>query len=89
MKTKPGFKARKLGRETILIAEGEQMVNFNRMIALNDTAAYLWESVQGKDFTAEDLKDLLLEKYDVDPDTALKDSEKIAQEWIKAEIAEP
>lgn len=88
MKLKKGFKLRPLAREFILTAEDISQVNFNKMISMNSTAAYLWEAVADKEFTAGDLAALLVEKYEVDEATALKDSESIAEKWIEAGIAE-
>ena len=79
---------RELCHEHIVVGEGIQHINFNKMITLNDSAAYLWESVEGKEFTVKDLADLLLQKYEVDEQTALADSEKIAQAWKEAGIIE-
>ncbi len=79
---------RTLGRDVILTAEGLNSVNFNKMISLNSSAAYLWERVAGREFTPEDLAEMLMEKYDVDRDTALKDSRAVAESWIEAGIAE-
>ncbi len=87
MKTVEGFTLRPLGKEFIITAESIQKINFNKMISLNESAAYLWKSVDGKEFTAEDLADLLVERYDVDRPTALKDSEAISAKWIEAGIA--
>ena len=88
MKLKQGFRLRPLAHEFILTAEDLSQVNFNKMISLNSTAAYLWESVADKEFTPEDLAELLLEKYDVDEATALNDSKAIVQKWLEAGIAE-
>lgn len=88
MKTLPGFKIRKIGREYIITAEAPSQVNFNRMISLNATAAYLWNAVNGKEFTPLLLAELLEQEYEVDHETALRDSETIAQKWIEAGIAE-
>lgn len=88
MRLKEGFRLRNLCREYIVVAEGLQQVNFNKMIALNATAAYLWQKVEGKEFTVQDLADLLTAEYEVDAETALKDSEAIAQKWKEAGIAE-
>lgn len=79
---------RTLGNEFIIVGEGVERINFNKMIALNPSAAYLWESVEGKEFTAQDLADLLTARYDVDPELALADSEKIAAEWVNVGIVE-
>ena len=86
MKIIEGFKMRQLGREYIVVAEGIKLVNFNKMIVLNQTAAYLWKAVEGKEFTVDDLKDLLLAEYEVEPEVAAEDSKKVAQSWIDAGI---
>ena len=65
MKIVEGFRLRPLGKEFIVTPESVAQINFNKMISLNSSAAYLWKSVEGKEFTAETLRDLLLERYDV------------------------
>lgn len=89
MKTVPGFTLRPLGKEFIITAESVKQINFNKMISLNESAAYLWKSVDGKDFSPEDLADLLVERYEIDRETALKDSEAIAAKWVEAGIVTP
>ncbi len=86
MKAVEGFKMRSLGRERIIVPEGNKLVNFNKMISLNSTAAYLWENIQDKEFTPETLATLLAEKYEVSYEQALADSKAIAAKWIEAGI---
>lgn len=86
MKTIEGFVLRPLGEEFIVIGEGIAQVDFNRMISMNSSAAYLWQKVEGKEFTVEDLRDFLLEEYEVDPETAAADAAEVAQQWINAGI---
>ncbi|MCQ2186766.1 MAG: PqqD family protein [Bacteroidales bacterium] len=89
MRTIKGFRMRKLGLEYIITAEGVELINFNKMIALNESAAYLWESVQEmEEFSVDTLADLLVEQYGIDRELALKDSAAVAQKWIEAGIAE-
>jgi hypothetical protein len=88
MKLIEGFRLRPLGKEYIVTPESVAQINFNKMISLNSSAAYLWKSVEGKEFTPEDLKQLLLDRYDVDEEIAGRDAEAIAQSWIEAGIAE-
>ncbi|MCQ2064943.1 MAG: PqqD family protein [Bacteroidaceae bacterium] len=88
MKIKEGFRMRKLGRENIVVPEGLQQVNFNRMIVLNETAAFLWQEVQNREFDADTLRDLLLENYEVSPQQAQSDVEALVQQWIEADIIE-
>ena len=88
MKIVEGFRLRPLGKEFIVTPESVAQINFNKMISLNSSAAYLWKSVEGKEFTAETLRDLLLERYDVSEEIAARDAENIARTWIEAGIAE-
>ncbi len=87
MKIVEGFKLRKLGREYIVVGEGLKQVNFNKMISLNETAAYLWEEVADKEFTKEDLVDLLLNRYEVEKEIAEKDVDALLSKWVEAGLA--
>lgn len=86
MKIIEGFRLRRLGKEFIVTGEGVAQINFNKMISLNSSAAYLWEAVEGKEFTVEDLANLLLEKYEVEESIARNDAEALAKAWVEAGI---
>ena len=86
MKIIDGFRLRKLGKEHIVVGEGLGQVNFNKMISLNASAAYLWESVDGKDFSVDDLVSLLLERYEVEEEVARRDAGALAKAWVEAGV---
>ena len=86
MKIKKGYRLRPLGKEYILVAEGLEVESANQMISLNATAAFLWEAVDGKDFDAETLAQLLVDEYDIDVEIAKKDVEPLLQTWKDAGI---
>ena len=65
MKLKKGYRLRSLGQEFILVAEGLDAVDFSRMISMNESAAFLWKEVEGKDFDAEMMTALLTDNYDI------------------------
>lgn len=88
MKIKDGFILRTICGEHVVVGEGLAQVNFNKMLSLNSSAAYLWESVTGKEFTVEDLTRLLTEKYDVSAERAAEDAAKVAGIWIREGVAE-
>jgi hypothetical protein len=88
MKIKKGFVLRQMCGENIVTAEGLEHINFNKLISLNTTAAFLWEKVEGKEFTAEEMAQHLVEEYGIDMELALTDAGKLAQAWIDAGIAE-
>lgn len=86
MKIKTGFELRQVGDQRIIVAKGIENINFGKIIAMNASSAYLWQQVEGKDFTPQMLADLLVEKYDIDSNLALADSQALAESWLKAGI---
>lgn len=86
MRVIEGMKMRQLGRDYILVAENAKIVNFNKMIVLNATAAFMWQSIADKDFSEEDLVKNLLSEYDVDEETARADVAKAVESWREAGI---
>ncbi len=88
MKIKTGFRMRPLGDSFIVTGEGIEQINFNKMISMNATAAFLWESLEGKDFTVQDVKQLLLDEYGIDEEIAARDSAAIVDKWKEAGLIE-
>ncbi len=88
MKIKEGFILRSICGEYIVVGEGLAQVNFNKMLSLNESAAYLWKAVEGKDFTQEDLVNLLLDKYEVSQEQAAADVEKLTATWLNEGVLE-
>lgn len=86
MKTKEGFRLRAIGTDHVLTPDG--LVDFNRMIAMNSSAAFLWEKVEGTEFDAATLAELLVAEYGIDMERAMQDSIKIAKDWIDTGIAQ-
>ena len=88
MKIKEGFILRQICGEYVVVGEGLAQVNFNKMLSLNETAAYLWDAVKGKEFTKEDMVNLLLERYEVEKERAAEDVDKLLAVWVKEGVAE-
>ena len=94
MKPKPGFKLREVCGEQIIVAEGRENIDFTNIISMNETSAFLWNSIQDKEFTVADLAKLLVDNYQIDENTplseevALRDAEAVSKTWIEAGIAE-
>ncbi|MBR5104601.1 MAG: PqqD family protein [Bacteroidales bacterium] len=88
MKIKKGFVLREMCGENIVAGEGLEHINFNKLISLNATAAFLWKKVEGKEFTAEEMAQYLVEEYEIDMELALKDANALCQAWVDAGIAE-
>ena len=88
MKIKEGFVLRTICGQHVVSGEGTANVNFSKLVSLNESAADLFKAVGREDFTAERLADLLLEEYEVDRETALKDAETQCAQWKEIGIAE-
>lgn len=88
MKTKKGFKLRTVCGENIVVAEGIANIDFSRIISMNESSAYLWNNVQGKEFDTDTLVKLILDEYDTDEATARRDIDQLIQKWIEAGIVE-
>ena len=88
MKLIEGFRLRDVMGQATVIGEGIGQVNFNKLITLNESAAFLWRSVEGKDFDAETLAGLLVEEYGIDLELASKDAAKILAQWVEIGLAE-
>ena len=49
-----GFRLRQVMGQATIIGEGIGQIDFNKLITLNTTAAYLWQSVEGKVFSIDE-----------------------------------
>ena len=86
MQTIVGFKLRKLGSEYILVGESLELINFNKMITLNETAAFLWQEAEKGEFTVASLAEALQAEYEVTADQAQADVTTTVQAWLEAGI---
>lgn len=88
MKIKSGFELRTVCKENIIVAFGEENIDFSKVISLNESAALMWRAVLGKDFTADDMAEALMQEYEVDRETAQKDAEAMLQQWLEVGLIE-
>lgn len=88
MKTKTGFNLLTVCGEHIVIAEGEENIDFTDVISMNESSAYLWNHVTGKDFTAAEIAELLIAEYNIEKETADSDAAIIVEQWMQAGLIE-
>ncbi len=69
MKTKKGFMLRSVADRHVVVAIGKASVEFNGLITLNDTGAYIWKKL-ADGCTYDSLLADMLADYDVDEATA-------------------
>lgn len=77
-----------MGKENIIISENSENINFTNIISLNESATRIWEEVKDNEFTQETVSNLLLQWYDIDNETASRDSQGLIEAWLKANIIE-
>ncbi|MGI6243813.1 MAG: PqqD family protein [Prevotella sp.] len=94
MKAKKGFNLRNVCGQNLIVAEGKENMDFSNIISMNESSALLWERIQDKDFTIEDLAQILQDEYQIDENTplpreqALQDAATVAGQWKEAGILE-
>ena len=89
MKVKNGFNLREVCGEHIIVAEGDENIDFSNIISMNESSAYLWEEVQKMStFTVDNLVELICNQYEIDEATARKDAVALAAQWGTAGIIE-
>jgi hypothetical protein len=89
MKIKNGFVLRQVCSENVIVGEGLGAVNFGKLLALNETAAWLWKQALALgDFNVELLAGKLCEEYDVTPEQAQNDVAAILQQWQEVGVVE-
>ncbi|MCQ2095012.1 MAG: PqqD family protein [Bacteroidaceae bacterium] len=81
MRIKSGFELRKICRENIVISHGLNNINFTKVVSLNESAAFIWDNIKDKDFSLDDMVNLIMTEYDVDDETARKDCSQLLTQW--------
>ncbi len=72
LKIKSGFMLRNIADNWIVVPIGERVVDFNGLITLNDTGAFLWNILKAGSYK-DNLIVSLKEEFDVDNNTASTD----------------
>ncbi|WP_303010800.1 PqqD family protein [uncultured Bacteroides sp.] len=83
MKWKKGLVLRHIGNEYIIIEPDRGVVDMAKVYTLNEVAAWLWKQMEGKDFTAGQMEELLLHRYDVQQEQARADVERLVADLKK------
>ncbi|MBQ8334829.1 MAG: PqqD family protein [Tidjanibacter sp.] len=88
MKLKQNYKVRKIAGESVIVRMGVQNVKMTTIISLNPTSEWLWEQLQGVEFDAQKVADLLGAEYEVEPTVALADANAWIESLRKADLVE-
>ncbi len=85
MKIKEGFVLREICGEYVVVAVGRQTLDFEGLITLNETGAFLWKHLQ-EECAVEELCAALTAEYAVDAATAAADVAAFADKLREAEL---
>ena len=85
MQLKEGYVLREVAGNYIVVAVGDAVKNFNGIINLNESAAFLWKLLL-EDVTEEQLVERLLEEYEVEREMAEKDVKAFLDKLTNAKL---
>ena len=83
MKLKENLNVRKIGDEYMMVSDSGSGLDYTRVISLNESAAYLVQEVNQKEFTKEEWITLLMDKYNVDEEQAKADVKLLIEKFAK------
>jgi len=78
MQIKKGLKIREIAGEKVLIMQGNFGLDMTKVVTFNPVAEWLWNTFYDRQFSMEEVTNLLTERYQVDAETAEADAKK----WI-------
>lgn len=87
MKRKTDFVMRNIGGANLLVPLGAQVLNLNGLITLNGTGACVWELL-AQERSLDELTAGVVERFDVDAETAHADVKSFADEIAKMGLLE-
>ena len=88
MKLKPNYKVRDIAGEKMVVMQGEDGVDLTKVILLNNSAEWLWNSFQGKDFSLDSAAQMLEERYAIGMEQSKTDAEKWIESMVKVGLIE-
>lgn len=78
MRIKSEYKLRNVAGETIIVRQGTAQIDLTKVISLNSSARVIYEALAGKEFSMEDIVEVLADKYGIGTAKA----EEAAHAWI-------
>ena len=73
MKIKEGFVLKNIAGSTVAVPSGENLVNLQLMLTLNESGTFLW-NLLAKGCSFEELVQAMITEYDIDEATAKADA---------------
>lgn len=87
MKIKEEYILKEVAGNFIVVAVGNAALDFNGVITLNETGAFLWNKMN-REITEAELAEALMNEYEIDKDSADKDISRFINKLKEADILE-
>ena len=84
---KPGFQVVKVDKDYMAVPVGKRAASFDGVVKLSESGAFLLKALETEK-TPGELTDMLVAEYDVDPERAAADVEKVVSTFIEYGIVE-
>lgn len=88
MKIKDQFLIKNVAGRIIVVPVGSAALDFNAVVSLNETGAFLFNELQKEDLSETELADKLCAEYEVDRETAEKDIARFIEKVADAGMTE-
>jgi len=87
MRIKDGFLLRTVAGNTVVVPIGDEAVDFNGVITINESGKFIWELMQ-EGIEKEELLDKFMKEYDLSEEDAKEDIRAFIQILLDNGIAE-
>ncbi len=79
MKINSELTLREIAGESVIVLQGKAGADLTKIISLNSSAKYLYETFSGRQFTLQEVVEALEEHYGIDRERAEQDASK----WVE------
>ncbi|MEG0033168.1 MAG: PqqD family protein [Mucinivorans sp.] len=80
------FRLREIAGEHIVVSFGELNVSRTKIISLNESSAWLFAELSGREFEVSDAANCLVEKYGISAEQASEDAARWVDNLRKAQL---
>lgn len=85
MRIKSGYMLRSVAGQNVVVPVGSAAIDFNGMISLNESGAFLWQAM-AQDTTEAKLVEAILAEYEVAKDAAMADVAAFVKKMREANL---
>lgn len=83
-----GLKIRNIAGDNLIVRKSRDVVDMTKVIRFNETAVFLWEALESKEFGIEDVSALLIKNFGIEYNKATEDARIWLDSMIKAGLIE-